>query len=161
MKFILALLIMLGIFPAQEATEIEVEFSITTSIVDGRLRVTGQTNLPRFTNLSASLTNDALITRYGTPYMAQNGSKVRQDGEILTGTFGYVDGCLPDGIYELGITVPFYRVQDDRAKPALGEGNSNLTGPLVEEETGSLAFMGKTAHFVQEVRVSGACGQGQ
>ncbi len=155
MRFVVTLLVMLGILPFQ-ASEIEVDITVTTSIVDGRLRVTGQTNLPRFTNLSVSLTNDALTTRYGTSYMAQNGTKVRKDGEILAGI-----ECLPDGVYELGITVLFYRVQDERAKPALGEGNSNLTGPLVEEKEGSLAFMGKTAHFTTEVRVSGACGQGQ
>ena len=110
----------------------------------GRLRISGETNLPNGTRLAFSLQAKALN------YLAQDKGQV-QNGRFQSAWFTRKGAPLPAGVYEVGVTVPVYKSHPESVKRRLGPGLEAMTGPLVR--TMSLDFMGKVASIERKVEV--------
>lgn len=94
-----------------------------TNTADGRVLVTGQTNLPEDTRLMVSMSNKT------TGYRAQDKSSV-VGGKFSAGPFGFKTG-LTDGVYLIDISMPASAVQPKSVQAIIGKMGENLTGDLV------------------------------
>lgn len=92
---------------------------------DGRVIVTGETNLPTDTELMISLSNEA------TGFFAQDTTAVVA-GKYQAGPLGAKSG-LTDGLYEIEITMPVPAVQPKSVQAAIGEQGEYLFGPLIKD----------------------------
>ena len=129
--------------PTSDPVEVAIDFEIE---IDSRglLRISGETNLPNETRLSFSLSQMA------TNFLAQDSGQV-QNGRFESSWFSRQGVPLSTGVYEVGVTVPFYNTQPESVQRRLGSGLEAMTGPLVEQA--GLDFMGKVASIQREVEV--------
>lgn len=97
-----------------------------TNTADGRVLVTGKTNLPEGTKLMVSMSNKT------TGYRAQDESSV-VGGKFSAGPFGYKTG-LTDGVYLIDISTPASAVQPKSVQAIIGKMGENLTGDLVVKD---------------------------
>jgi len=123
--------------------EVTIEIDIERDS-QGRLRISGTTNLPDQTRLSFSLSQAA------TNFLAQDSGEV-VNGRFESSWFSRQGGPLTAGVYEVGVTVPIYNTQPQSVQRRLGPGLELMTGPLVEQA--SLEFMGKVASIRRIVEI--------
>jgi len=130
------------ITPVVPAPSGPIEVSITFEIERdgrGRARFSGKTNLPDGTSLSFSMK--------GLPNRSLRQSKgTVRAGAFTSEWFGSPGGQgMPDGRYEVGVTVPFYNVQPESVKAILGSKLDLMEGPLVHWMNPEMHSLGKVA----------------
>lgn len=131
--------------PATVGAPIEVTIDVDTERdSQGRLRISGTTNLPDQTRLSFSLSQAT------TNFLAQDSGEVVK-GRFESSWFSRQGGPLTAGVYEVGVTVPIYNTQPESVQRRLGPGLELMRGPLVEQA--SLEFMGKVASIRRTVKI--------
>jgi len=122
---------------------IELALTIDGTVTDdGRIVLTGSTNLPDGAVLATSVS--------GGTFFGQDGSVVR-GGRWSSGPFGPTTGLEP-GTYEAGATLPYGRRQPEAIQRQLGAELERLTGPLMKTNP-DLAFMGQSATVSSTVTV--------
>lgn len=92
---------------------------------DGRVLVTGKTNLPDNTELLISLSNESI------GFTAQDNSIVNK-GAFSAGPLGQKAG-LSAGNYMVTVMMPVSGVQPDNVQSIVGNEGQYLTGPLVKD----------------------------
>ncbi|WP_051258299.1 hypothetical protein [Teredinibacter turnerae] len=102
---------------------------------DGRIVVTGETNLPDSTELLISLSNEAV------GFTAQDKSAVR-NGKFSAGPLGPKSG-LTAGNYVIEVMMPVPSVQPESVQSIIGNEGQYLTGPLVKDSS----WGGKTVEY--------------
>ena len=132
-----------SIAPTGGPVEVAIDFEVERDS-RGRLRISGETNLPNETRMSFSLSQPT------TNFLAQDSGQV-QNGRFESSWFSRQGAPLSAGVYEVGVTVPVYNTQTESVQRRLGTGLEAMTGPLVEQA--SLDFMGKVASIRREVEV--------
>lgn len=106
-----------------------------TKTDDGRIVVTGNTNLPDSTELLVSISNEA------AGFTAQDESIV-SNGKFSAGPFGPKFG-LKIGDYVVEVIMPATSVQPKSVKLIVGNEGQYLTGPLVKDSS----LGGKTVKY--------------
>lgn len=127
--------------PLDGDLKIEIE---NTVLPDRRVVIRGTTNLPAGTDLGIDFREKATGGFHG-----QSSASVRDDGSFESEPFGASSG-LPDGLYVVGVTVPYVHVQPEHARKLLGPKGENMKGPLVEKDR-----TGATAHADREFIIGG------
>lgn len=111
-----------------------------TKIHDGRIMVTGKTNLPNETSLMVSLSSKI--------FGIAQGKSIVNNGEFSTGPFGPISG-LPVANYVVEITMPIPRVQPESVQSVIGNEGQYLTGPLAKDSS----WGGKTVEYSFPYRI--------
>ena len=94
---------------------------------DGRIVVSGTTNLPAKAALMISLTPKAPGQN---PMQTQ--TVVRSDGTYVSEAFGPSSG-VPEGRYIADVTLPIAHTQPESVRALIGDKGQNLKGPLVKD----------------------------
>lgn len=121
----------------KEAVEIDIQI---ISVQDGRIIVSGTTNLPDTTSLLISLENK--IIGFG----AQDKSIV-EDGSFSTSPLGKKTG-LPVGNYTVEIMMPLPSIQSKAVQDIIGKQGQYLSGPLIEDSSWGGRIVVKTIEYV-------------
>jgi hypothetical protein len=95
---------------------------------NGRLLVSGKTNLPDKTTLLVTLSNEAV------GYTAQDKATVT-DGRFSAGPFSQQSRGLETGHYTAEIVMPIPRVQPTEVQFVIGNVGQHLTGGLVQDSS--------------------------
>lgn len=117
--------------------DVSVSFS-PTLLVDNRVHINGDTNLPTGTSL-------ILTVREVVPdgFEGQSRCSVLRDGSFQSEAFGQRDG-LKEGAYIAEVTMPIPQTQPSHVRAVIGEKGEKLTGSLVE--TGELGVTVSVEH---------------
>ena len=125
----------LNLKPAtNQVSSVTGEVTILTAVQeqDGFISVKGKTNLPSGTEIHVDL------DRWTEPkYHSQDSAIVDREGNFYSRVFSFEGGPLMPNDYELGISVYCNKFnQTAEILEILGDGCSNLSGPLLKENTG-------------------------
>jgi archaellum component FlaF (FlaF/FlaG flagellin family) len=110
---------------------------------DGRIVVTGSTNLPGKAALMISLTPKASGRN---PMQTQ--TEVLPDGTYVSEAFGPSSG-VPDGQYTIDVTLPIAKTQPESVRTLIGDKGQNLKGPLVKD----FSIWGNVARVEEDIIV--------
>jgi len=108
-------------------TKINVSFDIKPELVEGKLFIKGNTNLPDKMEL-------IIILFRGESYSAQHKVKIK-DGKLISEGFSHKGEPLRNGQYEIKISSPATRFQDKSVQNIIGNKGENLTGNLVRKNS--------------------------
>ncbi|MCL6272252.1 hypothetical protein M3P05_20230 [Sansalvadorimonas sp. 2012CJ34-2] len=110
--------------PEESISAIEVQFTQAASLNnDGKLIISGTTNLPDSTSLLISLDNET------TGFSAQSKATVN-GSEFISEPLGPKTG-LADGSYTVNILMPNPRGQAEKVRKLIGDKGQNISGKLV------------------------------
>jgi hypothetical protein len=113
------------------------EVTILTAVQeqDGKISVKGKTNLPSGTEIHIDL------DRWTEPkYHSQDSAIVDREGNFYSRTFSFNDGPLMPNDYALDISVYCNKFnQTAEILEILGDGCSNLSGPLLKKDTSGIS----------------------
>jgi hypothetical protein len=106
--------------------------------------IVGKTNLPDGTELMVT------ISRKASSFMAQDKTRVMK-GEFRAGPFSQNGSALNPGTYAIEISSPIASVQPASVQTVIGQGGSNLGGPLAKRSE----FGGKVIEYKTTFQVGG------
>jgi hypothetical protein len=111
--------------------EINVSFEVSLiKTPDGKVKVSGKTNLPGQMELMVSLRNKA------AEYFAQDKVSVL-NGKFESAGFSNLGVSLPVGRYEVSISSPLPDLEPVSVRNVIGKSGENLTGEFIESWMGS------------------------
>ncbi len=114
--------------------DVSIDVDIKTD-EQGRLTVKGNTNLPDGAELMVSLRGTSV------DYGGDSKSRV-SGGSFKSERFSSDDSGLPQGQYELSVSMSIPRLQSETVRKVIGEEGEHLKGPLVEG-----GVLGTSVHF--------------
>jgi hypothetical protein len=139
--FWVAVLVLIGAIDCSGTTPLKL--SVVTELVDGKAKISGNTNLPDGTKLLVGL------QRTDIGYHADNDALVN-GGKFQAGPFGSQKGALLAGTYVVEVMVPVSVVPPAGVRKVIGENYSQFTSPWKVRD-----WMGTTIEYKARFVVGG------
>lgn len=110
---------------AEKIADVKLKVSVTSDS-SRKIKVSGETNLPKDTKLGITITGKSVN------YTGQNSVQVK-DGHFESETFSNKGNALEAGQYSVSVTMPVSSVQSQEVRDVIGQNGENLRGALVKQ----------------------------